>query len=650
MKKSVLFIFLLLSNILLIAQEYDIAGFEGKCLRAGFPHSKIYPAVTIDALQDYDVKYYHLDLEADNTSTFIKGSTEIGAVSNVASLGSFVVELITDLTVDSVLTGSTSLSFIHSNDLITVNMGYPVPAGEFFRVKIFYHGTVPEEGFFSGMTSDIDNDWGNSVTWTLSEPFNAKDWFPCKQDLQDKADSVMIDITVPDSLMAGSNGRLINTVPVEGGKTRYEWRSYYPTDYYLISMTVADYQDYSIYAHPAGLDDSILIQNFIYDNTAYLEQNRELIDETATLIELFSDLYSLYPFANEKYGHCVAPMGGAMEHQTMTTIDNFSFYLVAHELGHQWFGDNVTCATWQDIWINEGFASYTEYLAYQNLRSQTYAGDWMDNSHNWAMGLPDGSVYIPFDEASDVSRIFSYALSYKKGAAIIHMIRFELDNDSLFFTTLREFQQEFADSVATGDDFRGVLEDISGRDFSWFFDQWYYGSGFPRFGIEWSRDGDTVSIRSTITTSSNNTPSFKTSVEFRLNYQGGDTTIRVFQEQSIQTFNMYVPYDITSLEVDPANWILNHVSSISYIPEYKEFEERNIRVFPNPFSTSLNVIFPGQPGLKEISLLDISGKELIKIVSEHNEFTLDGSHLPAGLYFLRIRKDDKSYVKKIVKF
>ena len=650
MKKSIFLIALLLSNILLIAQKYDISGFEGKNLRSGFPHNIVSPGETIEALQDYDVKYYHLDLEADNTSTFIKGSTEIGAVSVVTSLNSFVVELIDDLTVDSVLNGSILLNFSHSSDLITVNMGSTVPAGDFFRVKIFYHGTVPEEGFFSGMTSGTDTDWGNSVTWTLSEPFNAKDWFPCKQDLMDKADSVMIDITVPDNLMAGSNGRLVNTVSVEGGKTRYEWRSYFPTDYYLISISVADYQDYSIYAHPAGLNDSILIQNFIYYQISYLEQNKELINETATLIELFSDLYSIYPFANEKYGHCVAPMGGAMEHQTMTTIDNFSFYLVAHELGHQWFGDNVTCATWQDIWINEGFASYTEYLAYQNLVSQAYADGWMDSAHEWAMGMPDGSVYIPLDEATSVNRIFSNALSYKKGAAIVHMIRFELDNDSLFFATLREFQQEFADSVATGDDFRGVLEDVSGDDFSWFFDQWYYGKGFPMFDIEWSREGDTVSIRSTITPSSTGTSFFKTSVEYKMNREGGDTTIRVFQDQNIQTFNIYVPHNVTSLEVDPDNWILNQVSSISYIPEYKEFEERNIRIFPNPFSTSLNVIFLGNSGHREISILDISGKELVKTVTEQSELAIDGSQLPPGLYFLRIREDDNSYVKKVVKF
>ncbi len=135
-----------------------------------------------------------------------------------------------------------------------------------------------------------------------------------------------------------------------------------------------------------------------------------------------------------------------------------------------------------------------------------------------------------------------------------------------------------------------------------------------------------------------------------MNYEGGDTTIRVFQDQNIQTFNIYVPHNVTSLEVDPDNWILNKVSSINYIPEYKEFEKRNIRVFPNPFSTNLNVIFLDNSGHREISLLDISGKELVKIVTAQSELIIDGSHLPPGLYFLRIREENNSFVKKVVKF
>ena len=149
-----------------------------------------------------------------------------------------------------------------------------------------------------------------------------------------------------------------------GNKLRYEWKSNYPIAYYLISFAVSEYQEYNIYAHPAGMGgDSLLIQNFIYDAPGCLDYYKAGIDETVGMVELFSDLYSLYPFHQEKYGHCLTAIGGGMEHQTMSTMGNFNFGLVAHELGHMWFGDNVTCATWSDIWINEGFATYTDYLA-----------------------------------------------------------------------------------------------------------------------------------------------------------------------------------------------------------------------------------------------------------------------------------------------
>src|SRR4030042_2366906 len=125
--------------------------------------------------------------------------------------------------------------------------------------------------------------------------------------------------------------------------------------------------DYSIYSRPEEAEEPVLVQNFIYNDSASLSANRELIDNTAAMIELFSDLFTVYPFKDEKYGHCVAPMGGGMEHQTMTSLSGFNFDLVSHELAHQWFGDLVTCSTWQDIWINEGFASYSEYIAIDSL-------------------------------------------------------------------------------------------------------------------------------------------------------------------------------------------------------------------------------------------------------------------------------------------
>jgi aminopeptidase N len=601
------------------------------------------------AMDQYDVKFYKLNVEVTNTSTFIKGNTLIGAVSQVSGLGQFVIELISDLTVDSVLINDEKQSFDHSGDLITVSLASSVSQGEYFTAHIFYGGLVPSEGFFSGMTTGEDQNTGFHVTWTLSEPFNAKDWFACKQVLEDKADSIHVFITTNQNLMAGSNGLLTAVVPLPDNKIRYEWKSSYPIAYYLISITVADYMDYSIYAKPEGYIDSILIQNFIYDDSYYLETNKELINETKDLVELFSELFSLYPFEKEKYGHCIAPIGGGMEHQTMTTLNDFSFFLVAHELGHMWFGDNVTCATWQDIWINEGFASYTEYLAYQYLRDQETADLWMKNAHDRAKNEPEVSVYIPFEDANNVNRIFSGNLSYKKGAAIIHMIRFELDNDSAFFRVLQDFQTLFKDSVATGMDFKGVLEATSGKDFEDFFDQWYFGEGFPSFGIEWSQEGDTVLIRSSQTPSSINNPLFKTSLEFKLNYSGGDTTVRIFQNKDIQSFSIYIPFQITGLIVDPDNWILHQISSIDHIADYQEFKENKFKIYPNPFSSDIEILFFEGIKLREISIIDFSGKVVLKITSNHYKLTIAGNTLPRGIYILNIREDKQTYVQKIVK-
>ncbi|GAH55026.1 unnamed protein product, partial [marine sediment metagenome] len=281
----------------------------------------------------------------------------------------------------------------------------------------------------------------------------------------------------------------------------------------------------------------------------------------------------------------------------------------------------------QDIWINEGFASYTEYLAYQYLRDQEAADLWMKNAHDRAKNEPGGSVYITFEDANNVNRIFSVNLSYKKGAAIVHMIRFELDNDSVFFQVLQDFQTLFKDSVATGIDFKSVLEATSGKDFEDFFDQWYFGEGFPSFGIEWSQNGDTVLIRSFQTPSSINNPLFKTSLEFKLNYSGGDTTVRVFQNKDIQSFSVYIPFQITGLIVDPDNWILHQISSIDHIADYQEFKENKFKIYPNPFSSDINILFFEGSKHREISIIDFSGKVVLKITSNHYKLTIAGNTL-----------------------
>lgn len=601
-------------------------------------------------LDEYDVTFYFLDLEVDNKSTYISGNATIGAVAVAPSLQTFFLELSSELTIDSILIDGVKHNFVTGEDNVSVTLDTPVPAGSYFSAQVFYNGTVSSGGFFAGMSSEFDPAWGKQVTWTLSEPYNALGWFPCKQVLSDKADSVYVFITTENSLMAGSNGILTNVVPLPGDRVRYEWKSYHPIAYYLISLSVAEYQDYSIYARPDGLTDSILIQNFVYDDPDYLAQNRSLIDNTRELIELYSSLFVMYPFYDEKYGHCLAPMGGGMEHQTMTTLSDFRFFLVAHELGHMWFGDYVTCATWMDIWINEGFASYTEYLAYQYLLSQEEADSWMLNAQSRALMEPDRSVYVPFDEIDNVGRIFSGNLSYKKGASILHMVRFELDNDSLFFQTLKNFLTQFGDSVATGSDFQNVLETVSDMDFSDFFDQWYYGNGYPVFQINWSQNADSVTIRSTQTTSSDQTPLFKTSLEFLFSYEGGDTSVRVSQDQNIQDFLFTIPYQLQSLEVDPHGWVLKKVSAINNIPDFDMIQPQLFRIWPNPAKETVNIRFKNQTMEHIVIISNLSGKIEAEFRTRDDQLNLSLGFLPQGIFIVTVEEEGKRSVQKLVKY
>ncbi len=388
---------------------------------------------------NYDVQFYFLNLNVSDSSTYLSGSTLIRIKSLVSQLQNIVFDFSVKLVTDSVTVNNHKVQFSHALDELTVTLANPADSGTTMNVEVYYHGLGKNSRVTEGIYNKYNVTWDKHITWTLSEPFSALNWFPCKQSLTDKADSVYMFLSTDKALKAGSNGLLTASVPLPGDRIRYEWKCRYPIDFYLISFTVSNYMDYSFYAHMKNYNDSILVQNYIYNDSTFFAQNKMNIDRTAEMISLFSDLFGPYPFRDEKYGHCVAPFGGGMEHQTMTTLVNFSFLLVSHELAHQWFGDAVTCSTWQDIWVNEGFASYAEYIASQYLNSQNDADVWMNSCTSIVKSMAGGSVYVPDNSVNDENRIFDYRLTYKKGASIIHMIRHEIGNDSIFFDALKGY-------------------------------------------------------------------------------------------------------------------------------------------------------------------------------------------------------------------
>ncbi len=601
-------------------------------------------------LDNYDVTFYHLDIEVSNTDTYVGGNVIINA-NAVADIDTFAFELkdfhtITQIFVD----GVEYTAWDRENDNVLVPITQ-IPEGNSFSAQIYYGGTPPTGGFFSGLSHATSN-WGPEVTWTLSEPFAASDWFPVKQDLEDKADSVWVFLTTESSNIAGSQGLLTNTVDLGNGYTRYEWKSGYPIAYYLISFAVSEYQEYNIYAHPEELtNDSILIQNFIYDAPGVLNAYKSGIDATAPMVELFSDLYILYPFWEEKYGHCLTELGGGMEHQTMTTMGGFSFGLVAHELGHMWFGDNVTCATWSDIWINEGFATYSNYLAEEFINGWTSGQSFIKGAQDYAMSSPGGSVYIPIEQIfpGNEYRIFSGRLSYNKGAAIIHMLRHEMDSDSLFFLTMETFQTDFTDSTATGEDFKNTAEEVTGREWNDFFDQWYYGEGYPIYDIEYYNYEGTTYF-SVLQSTSSSTPFFDQHVDMRLYFDdASDTLISFHQNDNLVEFDFYSGKNVMYIQVDPYDWNMEYVADIS-VNITEIVSPVTFRLGQDRLSDKVTLYFSEKElSSKNITITDISGKVVYRADSDLSSVEIRTSEFSNGIYLISASNGNSKFVEKFVK-
>lgn len=590
--------------------------------------------------EKYDVHFYKLNLNMTNVTTYLSGTGSIHARTKV-NLDTALFELFPTLNISEIRLNNLPVSYIRVASAVKVPVN--LSANQSFVIEVDYEGTPPTAQTNplggSGMTAASSPSWGNKVVWSLSEPFSAFEWFPCKQSLTDKADSCAVSITVPDTCKAGSNGILEQVTLLGNGFTRYDWKHRHPIDYYLISVAVAKYVDYSFYANPVGAPNPILIQNYIYDNPATLANFQADIDETADFIELFYERYGPYPFEDEKYGHCMAPISGGMEHQTMTSQGFFEKTLTAHELAHQWWGNNVTCASWCDIWINEGFASYSEYLMLEQLYPGQQ-GPSMQQVHNNVMSQPGGSVWV-LDSLNE-SRIFSGRLTYDKGSAIIHSLRFIVNNDNLFFNGLRAFQLAFKDSTSTGIAFKQFMENYTGINLTDFFNEWYFGEGYPTYSLKWNQTGNDVALEISHTSSKPSiTPTFTNPLEIRFTRQGlADTIIRfnIFSNQD-QTSIYNIGPLTGSITIDPKNWIVNQVGTITQDPSIQvgiteTRDLKQIKLYPNPCNGNLR--FENLPeGIHEVDVLDTKGQFITRQKVTNSEM-IRLTELTEGMYILHL--------------
>ena len=558
MRNRFMFSFLLLIFLTLDCFAQNIAMLESHKVgsitgKANFFQSEL--------MEKYNIHYLKLEINMTPNSRFLSGICTY-KMTTTQPLDTFAIEFKNNMTLDSVFINNANRAFTRSADHIYVAMASPIAVNTEMTARFVYSGTI-----VNGLAYGIDNNSGLTFAATVSESFQAREWFPAKQLLNDKIDSTDIWMTTPNPYKAGANGLLKAVVPMAGGKTQYQWSTRYPMSYYMPCIAAGNFTDYSNYAKPAAMNgDSILVQSLVSDKAGYLSTIKSYLDKTPFFIEKYSELYGLYPFSKEKYGHLHGIIGGGMEHQTMSTMSSFGLEVVAHELGHQWFGDYVTCGTWQDIWLNEGFATYSAYLMREKLSSFyiTPAAQNMESKHQNIMSQIDGSVYIPASDAFNEGRIFDGRLSYDKGAAVLHNLRFEVQSDSVFFNILKTYQTTFKDSFAVTSDFENVAEQVSGRSLTDFFNQWIYGEGYPTYNIiyyKWGADSLVLNISQTVSMPSV-TPLFKGLMEYKITSANGDTTVLLNQTANTQTFKIPYGKEPTGIVIDPNNWVINKTGTI----------------------------------------------------------------------------------------
>ncbi len=589
----------------------------------------------------YDVTFHRLMLQVDPAQHAIQG-TVVHHFTAIENLSQLQLDLSSGLTVANVTDGQASLQFDHSNDTLIVHFPSAIAAGSQDSILIEYGGAPPDTtGFGSFVQSEHE---GVPIIWTLSEPYGAKDWWPCKQDLNDKADSVVIEITTPEIYRAVSNGILLSEES-SSGEITFKWRHRYPIAFYLIAFAVTNYQ--VTYDQIELTDVTVPMETWSYPEYTY--EMLLMANDVQVQMPLFSDLFGTYPFADEKYGHAQFGWGGGMEHQTISFMGGVSYELAAHELAHQWFGDKVTCGSWQDLWLNEGFASYLQGLCYDFLGPQYWHG-WKAAQIADIVSLPDGSVFVP--DTNDISRLFSARLTYRKGAFVLHMLRWII-GDEAFFQGCRNYLNDPALSFGSARTahLQAHMESVSGMDLGYFFEDWIYGEGHPMYTVQWSQaiTGE-VDLSIAQTPSHSSVEFFELPVPIRFSNATEDTIVVFDNTFNGETFSVMLPFTATLAEFDPDLWLISGQNLVLSVPALNEQEFFSIH--PNPVDAQLNMHF-GREQDEEVKLLifDPSGRTVLErnISARGSTTSIDVASLSAGTYLLELRSEQFASRSKFIK-
>ncbi len=618
-----------------------------QCSHAKSAERWMHASLDAESLHTYDQLSLTLDLKVEDGDVPVQGtaSIELVARESLANIP-FNAE---GLQVSSVRVNGVSASFTHAADTLFVQRA--VAQAETVEASIDY----------TALPNPDWNDTGFQTGWeqayTFSEPFGARRWYPCWDQPSDKFDHVTVIVDMPENWSLASNGRLTAFDPHEPGRLVETYEHDQPISTYLVMFAAGNFsrqiltQDdiqYRYYAWPRG-DSAQAAYDF---------------ERTPQMVTHFSDLFGDYPFA--EYGMVMTDIfggWGAMEHQTFTTygfnlVDSARTFegIVAHELAHQWFGDHLSPVDFRNMWLNEGFATYSSVLWTEFDLGEEGLTDAMRTVTNVCVSEernnpPSYSVHDPH-----VDRLFGVNVYYK-GAWVLHMLRKQILGDSLFYAVMRDYVETFGGGNVDTEDFMNVInEHYEGPDVDWFFDQWVYGLGYPRIEFEPNYDipGQFMEGRITQTQAGGQYFRFPVVIEF-----GHDayTQIDTFWVDDSEHTGFAIGNNITvaRLAADQIT-LLEDITSDSPEPPLELPAEFTVSpAYPNPFNPSVTIpLSLSKRGNFELTLFDITGRRVATIFKgslSAGEHTLNYqalATLSAGVYLLRASNGEESKTQKIL--
>ena len=588
---------------------------------------------------NYDITYHKLEFTINPTIKFVTGKITT-TYTALANMNTITFDFANQLTASSVKKGATNLTFVEdTNNQLIITLPAAQTAGTSATIEISYSGVPPANGFDSFVQTTHN---GSPIIWTLSEPFGARDWWPCKQDLNDKINSIDVYVTAPSQYISVSNGIETTAPVISGANKTTHFHHGYPIPAYLIAIAVTNY---SVYNQTAGIGTTFPIVNYIYPE----DYDTSVADLAITpdIMNLYETLFEPYPFKNEKYGHAQFSWGGGMEHTTVSFMVGFDRQLIAHEMAHQWFGDKITCGTWKDIWLNEGFATYVAALVIENFDGlDAFVTEKQSMIDNITLS-PNGNVYLTDVQATNVNRIFSSRLSYDKGGMVLEMLRFKL-GDAIFFQGIKNYLADtnLAYKYAITSNLQTHLEAVYGQSLTEFFNDWIYNQGYPTYtitGQNWGTGQAKFTVNQTQSDAS--VSYFEMPVPVRIYGAGGQQADLVLNNTlDGEEILKAVPFPVVSVEFDPERHLISANSTVTLGNQNFDLEKA-IAIYPNPSSDILHIQMPNTTSVEKVIIYNNLGQKIM----ENSSLDFSITTLSAGVHYIDIQTVDGTFHKKFIK-